>query len=132
MDKKLSPNFYEHEFACKCCGKTVPMNPKLIEFLEYAREDMDVPLIISSGYRCPKRNAEEGGVHSSSHGLGHAADIVTTSAKFRFKFLQLCLSFYDPIRTNVETPLRIGIGKSFIHVDFDEDKDQEVVWTYYK
>jgi len=27
---------------------------------------------------------------------------------------------------------RIGIGNTFIHVDIDKDKSQNVIWTYKK
>ena len=35
----------------------------------------EVPIIISSGYRCPKLNSAVGGVYSSQHTLGEACDI---------------------------------------------------------
>lgn len=45
--------------------------------LEHAREILgDVPLQINSGYRCTAVNAKVGGVHSSAHVDGRAADFV--------------------------------------------------------
>jgi zinc D-Ala-D-Ala carboxypeptidase len=48
----------------------------LAELLERIRERLDAPVIVTSGYRCPKLNRAVGGVTSSDHTQGHAADIV--------------------------------------------------------
>ena len=45
------------------------------EILEPLREFAGQPIIISSGYRCPQLNVKVGGVYSSQHTLGEAADI---------------------------------------------------------
>ena len=41
----------------------------------------DKPVIINSGYRCPKHNEEVGGVPGSYHLLGMAADIKVPGLK---------------------------------------------------
>lgn len=43
--------------------------------LEPLRQHFNVPIIIGSGYRCPKLNAAVGGVKNSQHQTGEAADI---------------------------------------------------------
>ena len=43
--------------------------------LEPLRAFAQQPIIISSGYRCPKLNSAVGGVYSSQHNLGEACDI---------------------------------------------------------
>ena len=45
------------------------------ECLEPLRAHIGQPLIISSGYRCPVLNLKVGGVSSSQHTMGEAADI---------------------------------------------------------
>ena len=35
----------------------------------------EIPIVISSGYRCPQLNIKVGGVYASQHTLGEAADI---------------------------------------------------------
>lgn len=45
------------------------------EVLEPLRRHLDHPVIISSGYRCPKLNKAVGGVRNSQHMTGEAADI---------------------------------------------------------
>lgn len=81
MEKTLK-YFTEKELACKCCGvdKTTP---EFKEKLDELRELYGKPLIVNSAYRCPKHNAEVGGVKNSQHLLGIAADIKDVSKDFR-------------------------------------------------
>ena len=46
------------------------------EMLERIRSTLDVPIIVTSGYRGPVVNRAVGGVSSSDHMTGQAADIV--------------------------------------------------------
>lgn len=53
--------------------------PRLVrtaEMLERIRSTLGTPVIVTSGYRSRPVNAEVGGVTSSDHAQGHAADIV--------------------------------------------------------
>lgn len=53
--------------------------PRLVltaEMLERIRSTLNVPVIVTSGYRGPQLNRAVGGVTSSDHTQGHAADIV--------------------------------------------------------
>lgn len=43
--------------------------------LEPLRERFNVPVVINSGYRCPRLNAAVGGVRASRHLTGCAADL---------------------------------------------------------
>lgn len=89
--------------------------------LDNAREFAGVPFVINSGYRCPKHNAEIGGVDDSSHVWGVAADIAARTSDQRFHILRgLLLAGFR----------RIGFGDGFLHADTDEDKPQDVIWTY--
>ena len=45
------------------------------QVLEPLREHFNKPVVISSGYRCPKLNRLVGGVPNSQHQKGEAADI---------------------------------------------------------
>ena len=68
------------EFACRCCGRIPPGVRGTIEalvdnVLDPARRVFGGPVSVSSGYRCPKHNAEVGGVGGSQHLRGEAADI---------------------------------------------------------
>lgn len=68
------PNFTPAEFVCSCgCGfHTVDYT--LVRICQRLRDRLDAPFLISSGSRCPKHNAEVGGVPSSRHLTGRAVD----------------------------------------------------------
>ena len=69
------PHFQRSEFACKCgCGFD-DINLRLVQILEDIRSHFGGnPVIITSGCRCAKHNAEVGGVQGSRHVLGKASD----------------------------------------------------------
>ena len=54
----------------------VPRLVRTAEMLERIRATLGVPVIVTSGYRAPAVNRAVGGVTSSDHMQGHAADIV--------------------------------------------------------
>lgn len=113
-------NFSASEFKCSCCGMQ-NMDWGFTEKLDYARDIAGIPFIITSGYRCPAHNQDVGGVSSSSHIHGHAADIACTSSEDRYTILvALQEAGFD----------RIGIADSFIHVDDDPHKIPGMVWHY--
>ena len=92
-------HFSEKEFWCRCrqCQKGdaemgippggmmggVPENLKALisNVLDPAREQFGGPILVNSGYRCPKHNAEVGGVANSQHLCGEAADITCVDNK---------------------------------------------------
>lgn len=73
-------HFGEDEFKCACgCGGDVKHSLK--QRFERLREllcdyyGMDVPINITSGFRCAEQNARDGGVPDSLHMDGEAADM---------------------------------------------------------
>ena len=111
--------FKEEEFECPCC-KENKTDSKLITLLDALRDDLGEPMVITSGYRCPEHNEAVGGSENSSHLKGLAADISCATSHDRFKLLSVLFKYFD----------RIGIAKTFIHVDIDEDKPKQLTWTY--
>jgi len=78
----LTKNFSAWEFACNHCGE-VKVMPELVERLQALRDVVDLPVVLSSGYRCPlhpKANPQ------SQHSFGKAADC-TCSLPLRDFFL---------------------------------------------
>ena len=74
----LSKNFSRSEFACKgtnCCGHSAPIQPELISALQALRNQLNLPLSITSGFRCNRHNDSVGGAARSFHTLGMAADV---------------------------------------------------------
>jgi uncharacterized protein YcbK (DUF882 family) len=102
-------------------GSGAHMNLDFVAKLDAIREACKEPLTINSGYRTLEHNATISGVDSSSHSSGHAADIRTLSSTTRCKVLEA--AFRLGFR-------RVGIGKTFVHLDDDLTKPQDVVWTY--
>lgn len=110
--------FKPEEFACKCCGE-MNINLDLVKILDEIREELKFPFIILSGYRCPKHNQEIGSSDDSAHPKGNATDIKIMASMKRYLFLRLAIKKFK----------RIGIYKTFIHVDIDPDLPQPVMWV---
>ena len=98
------------------------MDTGFLSKLDVARGLAGVPFIINSGYRCQKHNAEiPGSDPTSSHPKGLASDIRCLDSSSRWKII---------FGLEKAGFLRIGVRKDFIHVDFDENKPPELLWTY--
>lgn len=102
------------------------MDATFLEMLDDARGWAGIPFKITSGYRTPSHNAYVGGVQAglkskgSSHLFGYAADIACNNSADREIILNAV----------IEAGFRrIGIAKTFIHVDNDPDKNP-AVWLY--
>lgn len=81
----MTKNFKKSEFDCKC-GCEMPEDvlvniTKLANQLQYVRDCVAMPITINSAYRCPEHNAKVGGLKTSQHLLGKAADITIQSLK---------------------------------------------------
>jgi zinc D-Ala-D-Ala carboxypeptidase len=103
------------------------MDSNFLAMLDDARGIAGIPFTITSGVRTPSWNARVGGVQpslkskGSSHLFGYAADIAAPTSREKYLIVDSLLkSGFN----------RIGIGESFIHVDNDPDKDEDVIWTY--
>lgn len=116
--------FSENEVVCKCCLKG-DIDFKLRIMLNTAREISGIPYILNSAYRCEKHNKDVGGSPTSSHMgakignlKGLAVDIKAINSNQRFKIV------YGLIKSGFK---RILIYETFIHVDIDESKTQEIL-----
>ncbi len=91
-----------------------------MERLQQVR-DAAGPLVITSGVRCADHNARIGGVPDSAHVMGVAADIACRSSGRRMALIRglLAAGF-----------TRIGVAKTFVHVDADVTKPDNVLWEY--
>ena len=96
------------------------MNKEFLFVLDEAREIAKIPFFINSAYRSPT-HPESIKNPTSSHIKGLAVDIKATDSTTRFKIIEALLSVGFT---------RIGIADTFIHVDLDFDKSQDVIWTY--
>ena len=96
------------------------MDKDFLAKLDKAREFAKVPFVINSAYRSTE-HPESIKNPTSSHIKGLAVDIRTTDSRTRYKVLNALIH----VCFN-----RIGIADTFIHVDDDKDKSQQVIWTY--
>lgn len=90
---KLSENFLESDFRCRCgCGLLI-LHPGFIESLQAVRTQFGRPMNVTSGCRCEPYNARVGGNSRSLHVCDRqqrpgqqgalAADIATPDGFYR-------------------------------------------------
>tara|TARA_A100001201_G_scaffold2475_2_gene6257 strand:- start:16857 stop:17231 length:375 start_codon:yes stop_codon:yes gene_type:complete len=119
--------FKYSEFDCPTLeGSGKMMNYAFLEKLDDARGLAEIPFVITSGYRTKEYNEDlirrnYKASRSSSHLKGLAADIKCNTSRNRWIIINsLVLAGFS----------RIGVADTFIHVDLDTDKAQNVIWTY--
>lgn len=146
--KYFSDSVSLSQISCPC-GCDGVVNDRLLIVLDKVREKFGKPININSGFRCESHDLdvhlgllkkrhdkdeinrvkykelselESAKDRTSSHIKGLAVDIRCDNSLDRFKLINILLA-YLPV-------MRIGIAKTFIHIDIDEDKPQNVMWTY--
>ena len=119
--------FNYHEFDSPLQqGSGQLMDKGFLYALNQARHIAGIPFEITSGFRIEadiERLEKQGYKVSknSSHLKGLAADIACTDSVSRYIIIDALLKAGFT---------RIGIAKTFIHVDNDLDKAQNCIWTY--
>lgn len=96
------------------------MNESFMSRLDDARHIAGVPFIVTSAYRSKQYEIAKGRTGTSSHCFGLAIDIACSSNFNRLVILDALLKVGFR---------RIGIGKTFIHVDYDSSKNS-AIWLY--
>jgi uncharacterized protein YcbK (DUF882 family) len=115
---QLSKYFNLKEFECPCCHQ-VKLSHKLFMQLVFLRNDIGLPLIITSGFRCDRYNEKVGGVKGSYHKMGMAADVTIQNGKLtELYFLAKELKF---------TGIGLYPKRYFLHLDVREGDLLE--WT---
>jgi uncharacterized protein YcbK (DUF882 family) len=104
-------------------GSGQMMSNDMLSKIDMIREEFGKPIYINSGYRTEYHNEKVGGSPTSSHLKGLAIDVSCNNSSDRFKLINLF------IKHGIK---RIGVAKTFIHIDVDKDKSQNVIWTYNK
>lgn len=102
-------------------GSGENMKASTLDLLNKTRHKAGFPFHISSGVRSEAHNERVGGVSGSSHTKGWAVDVRCSNSSDRFKIIKCALEAGFT---------RIGVGKSFVHLDNDPDKPSNVIWTY--
>lgn len=89
--------------------------------LNLAREIAGIPFVLTCSYRSSWYDKTKGRSGEGAHTLGRAYDIRCTSDSHRFKIVSAALQAGFN---------RIGIAKTFIHLDDSPKHKQNVVWLY--
>lgn len=114
-------HFKSEEFACACCGRE-EMQHAFVVSLDRMRDEAGFPLIINSGYRCPRHNAAVSGSGlDGPHTTGRAADIGASYHRARI-LLALSVKYFRGIGIKQHGT---AAGR-FVHVDSLSER----VWTY--
>lgn len=67
MPTKLTEDFWDYEMRCKCgCGLLI-IHPGFMQWLQAVRDELRVPMHVTSGCRCKEYNAKIGGHPKSLH-----------------------------------------------------------------
>lgn len=113
--------FITGKVNCPCCN-IGPQEEALVLLRSLARDfkkNFGKALIVNSGKRCAEHNKAVGGVANSSHTKGLAFDISCPTSREKYIVLR------HLFRMGIQ---RIGVYKTFVHFDIDEELPQEVVW----
>ena len=108
-------NFTVDELKCRCCGRIEYDNEFIVRLQAFrymlnSRFRKDVPLLVSSGYRCDRHNREVGGVPNSRHLISDAADI-------RSSVIISDELYREAIRSNLFSTVIHYTLSRFVHVD---------------
>lgn len=134
-------HFTPEEFGCKCgeCDGSARMDMVFVKLLDEFRAFVEIPFIISSGYRCPLHPIEKRKSAPGPHSTGQAADILLHGEQMwyvkqhlgRFKpsgFMEDRLHFWG-IGENQKGP----IESRFLHLDICDaapNRPRPHCWTY--
>ena len=123
---KLSKNFDWKEFTKSDTATRLHINNEIVGWevrdnikalvdiiLQPLRDAWGGPLIINSGFRCPELNEAVGGVPTSQHVKGQAADVGCTDP---FSLAKLAKRMNLPYDQMIVCP-------SFVHFSFCKDGD---------
>lgn len=134
MDRYLSENFTYKEFeeseTADKLGIDNTIKKDLIrnnikelvfQVLQPLRDKFNVPIHINSGYRCLKLNAAVGGVPSSQHVMGQAADIVVEGKK-TIEVAEMIVEMGLPYD-------QIGLYDTFVHVSVSSRQRNHIFYN---
>lgn len=118
----MTTNFKLSEFECKC-GCVMPNDVKdniikLAINLQTIRDAINKPIHITNAYRCESHNKAVGGVKSSQHLLGKAADLQVKgyTPKQVYNLIEHLIDNGEILQGG------LGLYNSFVHYDIRKSK----------
>ena len=121
----MSRYFKAEEFRkCVPACDISDMSPAFLAKLDRVRERAGIPLVLNCAYRTRQWDKAKGRTGTSAHCTNPcvAVDIRCRTSANRFKIVRAAIE--EGIR-------RIGIAKTYVHLDDDPTKAQDVIWDYY-
>lgn len=107
--------FQPEEFSCRCgrfcSGYPAQPDRVLVQCADGLRRQLGVPITVSSGLRCPRHNANVGGVANSRHLRGKAMDFCA-AGKTSDQILAL-------VQNLPEVRYAYAIDSHYVHMDVD-------------
>lgn len=132
---QISKNFTWEEFTASNTAKKLGILNQIIDWevrdnvialvekvLQPLRDAWGKPITINSGYRCPRLNKEVGGVSTSQHVKGEAADV---ACKTPFKLARLAVKLRLPFDQMIVYP-------TFVHFSHKLNGEQRGQILYSK
>lgn len=123
MDKELDKLFRLDFSECVPASNVEDLNPRFVEMLVHAQKMAGFQFTLTSAFRSQAYERENGRKGSSSHCKGLAVDVSSRDSHARYKVVIAAAMAGVP---------RIGIGKTFVHLDIDETKAHPIIFHYYE
>jgi hypothetical protein len=118
-----SKYFSEEEFLhCSPSCRMEDMDADFLKKLDAVREEAGIPMILTSAYRSREHELKKGRSGNGAHTHRVGVDIRCLTSSNRYKIVNAALA------CGIH---RIGIGKTFIHLDDDPSLPKDVIWDYY-
>jgi len=125
---QVTEHFSHQELACRCgCGRMeIPVS--FLDKLEELRTAFDKPMIITSGYRCPKHNNDVSGSGQDGPHTQGAVDI-SVSGEDAHRLLQLAFIVGF---TGIGINQKGSFSGRYIHLDDlpPNNRPRPRVWSY--
>lgn len=120
----MSKYFKASEFQkCTPACSINDMDKHFLEVLDNVRELAGIPLVLNCAYRSKVYDLSKGRTGNSAHTRGLAVDIRCNTSANRYKIVSSALT---------AGITRIGIGKTFVHLDIDTTLPKNVIFDYYE
>lgn len=114
--------FPENEFAkCNPPCKKADLNQDFLKKLNECRHKANIPFVLTSAYRTVEHEKSKGRSGNSAHTQRCAVDVAAVTSQQKYKIIKAAMEVGIT---------RIGVHKSFIHLDTSTTLAQEVCWLY--
>lgn len=114
--------FSDEEFkACTPSCERSQICDSSLARLDLCRSIAKTPFVLSSAYRSSQYEISKGRSGKGAHTEGRAFDIRCDNSRLRMRIVRAALEVGFT---------RIGLGKTFVHLDDSPNLSQEVIWLY--